>query len=405
MTLVRPTPPPFEWADPFFTFGVTGTNGKTSTVHLIEAVIAASGHLPLRLSTVDYRLGGADLQLPHTRKGFFDAFEAARAGGARWAAVEVTSRALADHYAKRWRFDLGVFTNLSPDHLSTHGSYEAYLAAKAQLFIHLGPGRTAVFNAADEHASFIDQATPPDVQRRWFGSPTRGPLLREGDLVAEMIDVDATGTHVTLQPSAWADALGGALETRMVGAVFAENAMAAAAAGLAAGLPAEAVRRGIGLCPPVAGRFEVFGTDPAAVVDYAHTPDALERTCAQARAIARTRLIVVFGAGGGASPDKREPMGRAVGMHADIAIVTNDNPRDEAPQQIADALVAGLEGTGTRVEVMLDRAAAIRAAMAMAGPGDVVVVAGKGHEQGQTVAGTTHPFSDEAELRRWIRRP
>ena len=158
MTLVRPTPPPFEWADPFFTFGVTGTNGKTSTVHMIAAVIAAAGHLPLRISTVDYRLGDVDLKLSHTRKGFFDAFEAARDGGSSWASVEVTSRALADHYAKRWRFDLGVFTNLSPDHLSTHGTYEAYLAAKAQLFVHLGPGRTAVLNAADEHALFIEQS-------------------------------------------------------------------------------------------------------------------------------------------------------------------------------------------------------------------------------------------------------
>ena len=405
MTVVRPTPPPFAWADPFFTFGVTGTNGKTSTVHLIEAVIAASGQLPLRLSTVDYRLGGVDLQLPHTRKSFFDAFEAAHQAGARWAAVEVTSRALADHYAKRWRFDLGVFTNLSPDHLSTHGSYEAYLAAKAQLFVHLGPGRTAVFNAADEHALFIDQATPPDVKRCWFGSPSRGPLLRPADLEATAVHVDASGTHVTLASSPMADALGGSLQTRMVGAVFAENAMAAAAAGLRAELPADAVREGIAACPPVAGRFEVLGCDPIAVVDYAHTPDALDRTCAQARALAQGRLLVVFGAGGGASPDKRGPMGQAVGAHADIAWVTNDNPRDEDPEQIAAALVAGLEGTGTRVEVELDRAAAIGAAMAHARPGDVVVVAGKGHEQGQTQAGVTRPFCDETELLRWIRTP
>lgn len=405
MTLVRPTPPPFEWADPFFTFGVTGTNGKTSTVHMIAAVIAAAGHLPLRISTVDYRLGDVDLKLSHTRKGFFDAFEAARDGGSSWASVEVTSRALADHYAKRWRFDLGVFTNLSPDHLSTHGTYEAYLAAKAQLFIHLAPGRTAVLNAADEHALFIDQAIPPDVKRTWFGSPTRGPMLREADLQATAVEVDAGGTRVTLASSAMADALGGSLQTQLVGAVFAENAMAAAVAGLSAGFGAQAVKAGIAACPPVPGRFEVVGADPVAIVDYAHTPDALDRTCAQAAALASGRLIVVFGAGGGASPDKRVPMGQAVGAHADVAFVTNDNPRDDDPTEIAESLVAGLERTSTVVEVVLDRASAIERAMAMAGPGDVVVVAGKGHEQGQTVGSQTVPFSDRAELMRWVRTP
>jgi len=402
MTLVRPTPPAFPWADPFFSFGVTGTNGKTSTVHLIGAALAAAGHLALQISTVEYLLGGEDLGLPHTRNGFFDAFTAANEAGAQWASVEVTSHALADSYAKRWRFDLGVFTNLSPDHLSTHGSYEAYLAAKAQLFIHLGPGRTAVLNAADEHAMFIDQAIPPDVNRCWFASPTRGPLLREADLEVERIDVDAHGTRVTLKPSALADALGGALQTRMVGAVFAENALAAAAAGVRAGLDPDAVARGIASCPPVAGRFEVLGSDPVVVVDYAHTPDALERTCAQARALARGRLLVVFGAGGGASPDKRNAMGAAVGAHADQVWVTNDNPRDEDPQQIADALVAGLDGTAASVAVVLDRAAAIEAAMDEAGPGDVVVVAGKGHEQGQTAQGQTVPFCDRDEILRWV---
>ena len=398
----RPTQPPFSWADPFFTFGVTGTNGKTSTVHLLAAVIAAAGHRPLRISTVDYRLGEEDLGLPHTRKGFFDAFEAARDAGSTWASVEVTSRALADHYAKRWRFDLGVFTNLSPDHLSTHGSYEAYLAAKAQLFVHLGPGCTGVLNAADPHSLFIEQAMPADVNRAWFGSPTRGELLTGADLAASSIEVDAEGTHVTLAASPMADALGGALQTRLVGAVFGENALAAAVAGLSAGLPADAVRRGIATCPPVAGRFEVFGADPVAVVDYAHTPDALERTCAQARALASGKLVVVFGAGGGSSPGKRGPMGAAVGAVADVAFVTNDNPRDEDPQDIADALVAGLEGTDARVEVVLDRAAAIEAAMREAGPGDVVVIAGKGHEQGQTLGGTTTPFCDRAQVQRWM---
>ncbi len=402
MELVRPTPAPFPWADPFFTFGVTGTNGKTSTVHLIARAIREAGHSTLLLGTVGYYLDDHDLQASHTRQGFFDAFGKAHRAGARWASVEVTSQALADQYAKRWRFDLGVFTNLSPDHLSTHGTYEHYLASKAQLFLHLGPGRTAVLNAADEHAMFLDQAIAPDVVRCWYGSPTRGPLLREAQLVAAAVDVNAQGTTVTLQPSPLADALGGSLHVRMVGAVFAENALAAAAAGLGAGLDPEAVRRGLAGCPPVPGRFEVLGHDPVAVVDYAHTPDALARTCDQARELARGRLIVVFGAGGGATPQKRAPMGEAVGRQADIVFVTDDNPRDEPSQSIADQLVAGLDGTSATVHVELDRAVAIERAMATASAGDVVVVAGKGHERGQTVAGQTLPFSDRDQVERWI---
>lgn len=402
MTLVRPTPPPFDWADPFFTFGVTGTNGKTSTVHLIAAAIRAAGHRALSLSTVSYRLDEVDLKLPHSRKGFFSAFEQARDGGSRWASVEVTSRALADGYAKRWRFDLGVFTNLSPDHLSTHGTYEHYLAAKAQLFVHLGPGCSAVLNAADEHAMFIDQAVPPDVKRCWYASPTRGPLLRGADLQAKAVHVDASGTYVELESSALADAMGGALRVRMVGAVFAENAMAAAAAAIRGGLGAQDVVDGLASCPPVPGRFEVLGRDPIAVVDYAHTPDALDRTCAQARRLGEGRLIVVLGAGGGSSPSKRVPMGQAVARHADVAIITNDNPRDEDPEQIADALHEGFVGTSVDVLRRLDRAEAIGEAMQRARAGDVVVIAGKGHERGQCIEGVTRPFSDHEEVRRWI---
>jgi UDP-N-acetylmuramoyl-L-alanyl-D-glutamate--2,6-diaminopimelate ligase len=389
------------WARDFFTFGVTGTNGKTSTVHLLACVVAASGAHALNVSTLGYHLDGVRLPLPRSARGFVDALMQLRDVGGRWAAVECTSKSLAEGYAKRWRFDLGVFTNLSPDHLQTHGSWEHYLASKAQLFTHLGPGRTAVLNAADHHSLLLDRVIPADVERRWYGSPTRGALLHTADLAAASVTVDTEGTRVRLQPSPWAEALGGELRVRMVGEVFAENALAAATAGLAAGLAPEHVVDGLLRCPPVAGRFEVLASEPCVVIDYAHSPDALARTCDTARGLANGRVIVVFGAGGESTPSKRLPMGEAVGARADVAIVTNDNPRGEDPQAIADMLVEGLRAGGrAEIEILLDRRRAIERALELAEPGDVVVVAGKGHETGQEVGGTTVPFSDHDEVRR-----
>jgi UDP-N-acetylmuramoyl-L-alanyl-D-glutamate--2,6-diaminopimelate ligase len=333
--------------------------------------------------------------------------------GCRHAVIEATSRGLAQGYARAWRFDLGVFTNLSPDHLTTHGSWEHYLAAKAQLFVHLGPGRTAVLNATDVHASFLDQAMPADVVRRYFAAPTlgpasgRGPKHHEADLEAASIEVTTAGTRVELMASPFAEQLGGVLRTRMVGHVFGENALAAALAGLAAGLPGDAVARGTAACEVVPGRFEILvhgERRPIVAVDYAHSPDALLHTCATARALAGAhgRVIVVFGAGGEASPDKRAPMGEVVGAAADLAIVTSDNPRNEDPQAIAEMLLAGLRRTQVQIEVELDRARAIARAIEIATPDDVVVIAGKGHETGQVVRGRTLPFSDVDQVRQSV---
>ena len=399
----RPSTPPFSWASNMFTVGVTGTNGKTSTTHLVGHAMRAAGHHTLVIGTVGYFLDGRNLDVPRTLQGFYGGLQRLHEIGGRHAAVECTSKGLAEGYAKRWRFDLGVFTNLSADHLSTHGSWEHYLAAKAQLFVHLAPGATAVLNAADQHALFLHQAIPPDVNRRWFRAPHRGPALSDADLEASTVEVVPEGTRIVLKGSPQAEALGGVLQVRMVGEVFAENALAAALAGLESGLSPEAVREGLSTCPPVPGRFEVLGRDPCVVVDYAHSPDALARTCDTARRIARARVIVVFGAGGESSPDKRVPMGEAVGSRADVAIVTNDNPRREEPEVIAQMLVTGLQAGGrASVRMQLDRAAAIEEALEMAGTDDVVVVAGKGHETGQIVGEQTLPFSDRDQIMRSI---
>lgn len=404
---MRPVPAAAPWAEPMFTIGVTGTNGKTSTAWMIAAAVRAAALQVLRITTLGVALDDEVLPRGKQFADFVTTLARAAARGCRHAVIETTSLALARGYARSWRFDLGVFTNLSVDHFGTHGSWEHYLAAKAQLFMHLGPGRVAVLNAADRHALFLDQAIPGDVARRWFAAPGRGERLREADLEAAGFEVRPTGTRVLLRPSPAAAALGGSITTRMVGEVFGENALAAALAGLAAGLPADAVVRGIAACPVVPGRFEVVAHGegrPTIAVDYAHSPDALAHTCATARRLAGAggRVIVVFGAGGGATPDKRGPMGEAVGAAADLAVITSDNPRDEDPAAIAAMLVEGVRGGRAAWTIEVDRARAIAAAIAAAQAGDVVVVAGKGHEEGQVVRGATLPFSDVEAVRRCL---
>ncbi|MCA9594617.1 MAG: UDP-N-acetylmuramoyl-L-alanyl-D-glutamate--2,6-diaminopimelate ligase [Myxococcales bacterium] len=397
----RPTKPPHAWAEPFFTFGVTGTNGKTSTSSLIASVLRAAGKRVLLETTLGYRLDDETLDVPRTLGGYVQAFEKAAQAGSKDAVVEVTSQALANGYARKWRFDLGVFTNLSRDHLDAHGSFEHYLASKAQLFVHLGPGRTAVLNAADETSLLLDRVTPPDVLRLWYAAPNRGPALHAVDLSAASIELSAAGTRARLEPSELAEALGGELEVPLVGHVFAENALGAACAALRYGIDGHTVRRGLASCPQVPGRFEIIAREPIVAVDFAHTPDALARMCDSARALAGDhRVIVVFGAGGGRDKEKRGPMGRAVGQRVDRAIVTNDNPRHEKPADIAKAVSGGCrKGGRAYVQVELDRRTAIRAALEAAKPGDVVVIAGKGHEPGQTIGNETLPFSDAETVR------
>lgn len=244
--------------------------------------------------------------------------------------------------------------------------------------------------------ALIDRVLPSDVGRLWYGVPSRGEAHHEPDLSAVDIQVTPSCTTICLACSSMADELGGELEIPLLGAVFAENALAAAAAAMSIECRPAQIRQGLRTCSVVPGRFEVVHHNPLIVIDFAHTPDALARILDTARSLApRGRVIVVFGAGGERDEDKRKPMGRAVGQRADTAIVTNDNPRHEDPSSIARAVASGCrQGGRAYVRIELDRATATACAMADAGPEDVIFIAGKGHEPGQTIGDETIPFRD-----------
>jgi UDP-N-acetylmuramoyl-L-alanyl-D-glutamate--2,6-diaminopimelate ligase len=393
--LVEPTRPPFAWAEPYLTVGTTGTNGKTSTTLLVAHALRAGGRSVLSETTLGYRFDDEELDVPRTTVGFYTALEGAAQRGARHAAVEVTSEALARGFAKRWRFDIGVFTNLTRDHLDAHGSWEHYLASKAQLFAHLPPNGAAVLNGCDEVAPLLERITPANVKRTFYGSKSRGEPRAALDLAVAKVGLAADGTTIDLEPSILAEQLGNRLRVQLVGEVFAENALAAACAALHAGTPGDAVVRGLAACPVVPGRFEVLYRGPIVAVDFAHTPDALARACETARVLAGdSRVIVVFGAGGERDKGKRGPMGEAVASRADEAIITTDNPRREDPRDIAKAITQGAKNRRAKVRQVPDRREAIESALMSAKPGDVVVIAGKGHERGQIIGTEVLPFSD-----------
>ena len=403
----RPVPPFAPFARDLYTAGVTGTNGKTSTTLMIASIFRAAG-LACSFETTLGR--GAEPGAFEPREGisFSEYARLAAQRGASHLAIEVTSEALARGWAKTWRFDCGIFTNLSRDHLDAHGSFEHYLASKAQLFIHLGPGRTAVLNASDPASVLLDRVIPPDVQRSNYASSSRGPAGLAVALSATSVSLDREGTHVTLEPSAYAEAIGSRLHTPLIGAVFGENALAAALAGLAAGVTPKSIVEGLASLEQVPGRFEVVSRHPFVAVDYAHTPDALARITDSARRLAAAapggRLIVVFGAGGDRDSRKRQPMGEAVGQRADYAIITNDNPRSEDPRAIARALEAGCRRGGrAHVRIVLDRRSAIHQAIDQAASGDIVLLCGKGHETEQTLGTETTHFDDREVARELLR--
>jgi UDP-N-acetylmuramoyl-L-alanyl-D-glutamate--2,6-diaminopimelate ligase len=394
VTLVPRAP---EFARAFRTVGVTGTNGKTSTTTWVAAALATIARPVARATTIGYWLDDEELDLPKDYEGFLDLMRACLDRGGKLAAIELTSEALARGFMTAWPSQVGVFTNLTHDHLDAHGSAEHYLASKAQLFLNLPEGGTAVLNGCDPAAALIGEIVPGRVQTWRYGISDRGEAWADLDLSARAIELGWEGTRVEIEASGRLPAMPKEVRVRAIGAIYAENALAALLGAVAAGADPARAAEAIAAAPPPPGRFELVHERPYVVVDYAHSPDALARTVAIARALAKGRLTVVFGAGGKRDKAKRAPMGEAA-RPADRVILTTDNPRDEDPAAIAQAVAKGLAGHPA-VETILDRAEAIARATRDAGPEDVVLIAGKGHETEQTIGATTRRFSDAAVAR------
>lgn len=392
MTVRVPAPP--AWHAELFTVGVTGTNGKTTTTAWIAAALRRLGSPVARATTVGFFLDDEELAVEKSYDGFIAAMRTCLDRGGEVAAIELTSEALARGFARAWPCRVGVFTNLTHDHLDAHGSPEHYLASKAQLFVALPAGGHAVLNASDPVFALLREVTPSHVTTSSYAVASRGAPQGEPDIVATSVDVGWDGTTITCDVRD--AALPRALHVRAIGDVYAENALAALLGAVAAGVPPLEARDAIAAAAPPPGRFEVVHRRPYVVVDYAHSPDALARTVATARALANktpgASLSTVFGAGGKRDKAKRGPMGEAA-RPSDTVFLTTDNPRDEDPAEIARAIAVGLQGH-PRVRTILDRRDAIRTAILEAKDDDVVLVAGKGHETEQLVAAETRWFSD-----------
>jgi len=367
--------------------GVTGTNGKTTTAFLLHAILEAAGRRPGLLGTVRWVVGGEERPAPFTTPEAIDLqrlFREMVGAGDRSAAVEASSHGSALRRLDRVRFDALVFTNLSQDHLDLHGTMEDYFQAKRRLFAGAAPPPAAV-NVGDEWGRRL-AAELADVHR--------APLVTFGLDVGE---VQPEGLEVGREGSRFR-AAGIEIETRLRGRFNVENVLGAVAAGLLLDLDEDDIGAGIAGVEEVPGRFEAIddGQPFAVVVDYAHTPDSLDTVLRAARDLGEGRVIAVFGAGGDRDRGKRPLMGRVALERSDVVIVTSDNPRSEEPLAIIQDV---LQGTGVDVEIDPDRRTAIERAIGLAAPGDVVVIAGKGHEQGQEIAGTVHPFDDREVAR------
>jgi UDP-N-acetylmuramoyl-L-alanyl-D-glutamate--2,6-diaminopimelate ligase len=373
--------------------GVTGTTGKTTTTYLLRSILEADGRSTGMVGTVEWVVGGTRRAAPHTTPEAIDLqrlFREMLEAGDEAVALEASSHG--SHYRRldRVRFDALCFTNLGRDHLDLHGDMEEYFQAKRRLFTGLTPP-PAVVNVGDPYGrrladELVGAHRAPIVT---FG------LRPEAEIRADGLELGPHGSSFT--------AAGIRLETPLLGIFNVKNVLGAVAAATLLDLDDDAIAEGVRALGGVPGRFESVdeGQDFAVVVDYAHKPEALGAALGAARQLGPGRLTVVFGAGGDRDRTKRAEMGRIAHELADRVIVTNDNPRSEEPLAIVEQI---LQGAGTDVEIDLDRGSAIGAAIADAGAGDVVLIAGKGHEPGQEIAGEIHPFDDREVARAALAR-
>jgi UDP-N-acetylmuramoyl-L-alanyl-D-glutamate--2,6-diaminopimelate ligase len=396
--------------------GVTGTNGKTTTAYMLEAIFRALGSPTGLIGTVETRISSpmgpmGDETTPgvRTTPESVDLQRLLRRmvdRGVTACAMEVTSIGIVQGRVEGTAFGASVFTNLTQDHLDFHGTMEEYYRAKRRLF-EPDVTRLGLVNADDPWGRRLAaEGGPPMAPMATFG------VRCHADLVATGVRSSATGSAFRIVGVAGVAGVAGpwgrqgsvgrrmdlAVEIRLPGGFNVSNALAAAGAAGAVGVADEAIAEGLASLSGVPGRFEIVEGAPGfvVVVDYAHTPDGLARVLDAARGIATGRLLAVFGCGGDRDRAKRPLMGRVAAERADVVYVTSDNPRSEDPSRIVAEILPGVEAAPPPggVRVVVDRAEAIRRSIEEARPGDVVVIAGKGHERGQDVGGVVTPFDD-----------
>ena len=378
--------------------GITGTNGKTTTTVLVDAVLRAAGRRSAVIGTLGVHVDGAPVDFHATTPTTPEAPDLQRLlrdmldRGVQDVTIEVTSHALELHRVAHTRFVTAVFTNLTQDHLDLHGTLEAYRDAKARLFAMLEPDGVGIVNADDPSGAAMARASRAPV---WTYGVDRPARIR-----AEAVALGPRGTSMTV---VWPD---GRLPVALPlpGRFNVSNALAAFGVGLSRGVTPETIRWALEHAGGVPGRFEPVdeGQPFAVIVDYAHTPDSLEQVLRLAAEISRGRRIVVFGCGGDRDRTKRPIMGRIGTTLADYAIFTSDNPRGEDPASILREIAAGVPGAGNFASEV-DRRLAIERAIDRARPGDVVVIAGKGHETYQIVGEQVIDFDDRAVAREVLR--
>jgi UDP-N-acetylmuramoyl-L-alanyl-D-glutamate--2,6-diaminopimelate ligase len=374
--------------------GVTGTNGKTTTTHLIAGILSAAGFRLGILGTLGYCDGSVVAPADHTTPPapvLASWLARMEAGGCSHAVLEVSSHALAQRRLSGVNVDVACVTNVRHDHFDFHGTQRRYIAAKSRLLEHLVPEGVAIING--------DDAGSGACAARYDG-----PLVTVGiDAPAEI-----TATLLSQYPSEQTFLLDTGSEsvpvrTTLIGAHNIYNCLVAAGVGLVYGIDLPTIVRGLESVQFVPGRLERLecGQPFSVFVDYAHTPDALATVLDTLRSVTQGRVLCVFGAGGDRDRSKRPLMGRAVECRADVSVITNDNPRNEDPDEIASQILGGLDDP-THAQVILDRAAAIRWALSEARTGDCVVIAGKGHEDYQIIGNDRAYFDDREVARHWL---
>ncbi|MGB9802552.1 UDP-N-acetylmuramoyl-L-alanyl-D-glutamate--2,6-diaminopimelate ligase [Desulfofundulus sp.] len=373
--------------------GVTGTNGKTTTTHLVAAIYRAAGHKVGLIGTIANRIGDRVLPVVHTTPESLDLQKLLAemvAEQVTVAVMEVSSHALALKRVAGCSFDAGVFTNITQDHLDFHRDMDDYLAAKTILFRELGKDdkpAVAIINVDDSRAKKIVAATSVPVF-------TYGLSLK-AQVKARDVKVTPRGASFTVI-SPWGKR---PVNLKLTGYFNVYNALAAVTAAVAAGIPLSLAVEALESVEGVPGRFELVdrGQDFTVVVDYAHTPDGLKNILTTARAITPGRLITVFGCGGDRDTSKRPLMGEIAARLSDLAVITSDNPRTEDPGRIIAQVEEGVRRVRSDYRVVPDRREAIRFALGVAAPGDTVIIAGKGHENYQIIGTTRYPFDDRIE--------